>query len=178
MHEFDQILFTATAKITVPYMQLPVAAMEDPIYRERVYCYELYHQMRCLWPPDSRYSLGGEIDKKSHPLIRGNGLDNVKPDLLVHEPGDMGGNYAVIEVKPISTGRAGIRKDLRTLTAFRRHGEYARAIFLVYGDIVDVETIVKAVRQIAAQDEGETIDLDSIELWSHERAGLPSTRVA
>jgi len=97
MQEFDQILTTATGNVPERYFQLPVDGQEDPIYRERVYCYELYHQMRSVWPEHSPYTLGGEVDKSGHRLIRGNGLDNAKPDFLVHMPGDMGGNYAIIE---------------------------------------------------------------------------------
>ena len=33
----------ATAALDAHYFQLPVAELEDVIYRERVYCYELYH---------------------------------------------------------------------------------------------------------------------------------------
>lgn len=46
METFVKILRKATANIPPEYFQLPIAGREDPIYRERVYCYELYHQMR------------------------------------------------------------------------------------------------------------------------------------
>jgi hypothetical protein len=176
MEDFDQILSDATAKVATPYMQLPVAGMEDPIYRERVYCYELYHQLRNLWPTNCFYSLGGEVDKKNHPLIRGNNLDGVKPDLLVHQPGDMGGNYAVIEVKPVLVRNAGLKKDLRTLTAFRRHGEYARALLLVYGDAADIQPLLQRAQILAHRDNGNSIDLNCIEIWWHRLSGQPAER--
>lgn len=99
MHELDQILVLATQSIREEYFQLPIDGRDKPVYRERVYCYELYHQMRRNWPNGSLFTLSGEVDKSGHPLIRGNGLDRAKPDFLVHVPGDMGGNHAVIEVK-------------------------------------------------------------------------------
>lgn len=89
---FEPLLQEATSKIGYNYFQLPIDGQEDPIYRERVYCYELYHQLRSIWPKDCEYELSGEVDKSGHPLIRGNNLDRIKPDFLVHVPGDMQGN--------------------------------------------------------------------------------------
>jgi hypothetical protein len=66
-------------------MQLSVAGAEARVYRERVYCYELYHQWRCQWANDSRFELSGEADKIGDPIIR----RNAKPDFLVHVPGEM-----------------------------------------------------------------------------------------
>lgn len=59
--------------------------------------------MRLRWPKECPYSLCGEVDKAGHPLIRGHGLDHLKPDFLVHDPGDLDENLVVIEVKPITT---------------------------------------------------------------------------
>ena len=117
----EQLIADATENIERNYFQLPIDGQEEPVYRERVYCYELYHQLRSHWPDNTNYELSGEVDKSGHPLIRGNNLDNVKPDLLVHIPGDMEGNHTIIEVKPINAKRDGLSKDLSTLTAFRRY---------------------------------------------------------
>jgi hypothetical protein len=64
-------LLNASQEVPPEYFQLPVAGSERLEYRERVYCYELYHRWRCQWPSDFRFSLGGEINKSGHPLIRG-----------------------------------------------------------------------------------------------------------
>jgi hypothetical protein len=133
---FQRVLTEAASHITAPYFQLPDAGLEDPAYRERVYSYELYHQLRKRWPASlSRYSLGGEVDKTGHPLVRGNDLDRVKPDLIVHVPGDMSWNLAVVEIKPALLDRRKIEHDLRKLAAFcdPDRGRYASAFFLVYG---------------------------------------------
>ncbi len=66
----------ATTAIGNDYMLLPIAGAPLPIYRERVYCYELYHQLRVEMDRnqervDFPYSLGGEIDKRAHPVMRG-----------------------------------------------------------------------------------------------------------
>lgn len=68
MDGFDALLGTSTHAVPETYFQLPVAGREGPSYRERVYCYELYHQLRCRWPVDTGYSLAGEVDKKGHHL--------------------------------------------------------------------------------------------------------------
>ena len=154
----------ATQGVTRPYFQLPVAGTQDLIYRERVYCYELYHQMRSLWPFDCQFSLSGEIDKAGHPLVRGNNLDAKKPDFLVHVPGDMGGNYAVVEVKPVNAGLDGVKKDLDTLAAFRQLADYERGLLLVYGEGAPQGMQPKILEHIRADRRG-------LEIWAHRASG-------
>ncbi|WP_143271608.1 hypothetical protein [Bradyrhizobium mercantei] len=98
MDGLSSLLASATADIGGEYFQLPVHG-GGPIYRERVYCYELYHQMRRRWPEDGPFRLSGEVDKAAHPVLSGLGASYAKPDLLVHGPGDMRRNHAIIEVK-------------------------------------------------------------------------------
>lgn len=173
MDEFTDIFCAAFQEITNEYFQLPVAGKEDPIYRERVYCYELYHQLRSLWPQHTEYSLSGEVDKNGHELIRGDELDRKKPDFLVHEPGIMEHNYLIIEVKPSNADRKGIEKDLKTLTAFRTKGGYSKAIFLIYGGPdSNLEKIKTTSKNIFAEiNNNEKINLDLIELWHHPNPG-------
>lgn len=170
MDEFDQILAEATQLIAESYFMLPVAGREWPIYRERVYCYELYHQLRLKWTVNCVYSLGGEVDKRGHPLIRGNNLDNRKPDFLVHVPGNMR-NYAVIEVKPITAAEGEIVEDVDTLQAFHEHAGYERGLLLLYGNARTTEQrnaqIELAVRERAP----------AVEVWHHLGTGNPARRV-
>src|SRR5580704_3002684 len=121
MEQLDDILQQATAAIGREYFLLSIHGA-DPVHRERVYCYELYHQMRLRWPaPDySPYRLNGEIDKGGHPYFK-NERGSPKPDLLVHVPGT-GDNHAVIEVKSSRAKAKEIRKDLRTLSRFANFG--------------------------------------------------------
>lgn len=161
MQEFSRILEQATAGIQAEYFQLPIDGREDPIYRERVYCYELYHQLRVIWPPQSRFTLSGEVDKSGHPLIRGNGLDRSKPDFLVHTPGDMAGNYAVIEVKPICVSASKVLEDIETLSNYVTYAQYSRALFLVYGREVDGPALRAAIDSLQAHERPE------IEVWYH-----------
>jgi hypothetical protein len=131
MHELTDVLMGATAHIGPEYFCLTVHG-GGPVYRERVYCYELYHQMRLRWPIEGPFQLSGEVDKTAHPILSQLGASYAKPDLLVHGPGDMGLNHAIVEVKSLMARPAGIRKDLKTLALFRADVGYARAIYLIY----------------------------------------------
>jgi hypothetical protein len=132
---FIDCLKKAGAKIEQHYFQLPVAGKEEPIYRERVYCYELYHQLRNALGDDFPYKLDGEVDKKGHPVIRLT-LGPKKPDFIVHKPGKMDRNLVVIEVKPITVKDRinELRKDLKTLQGFLDKAKYYRAIMLIYSN--------------------------------------------
>jgi hypothetical protein len=167
MDELSEILRTATAAIERPYFQLKIDG-GDPVFRERVYCYELYHQMRNNWPTGTKFFLNGEIDKQAHPILRELNADHAKPDLLAHTPGDMAGNYAIIEVKH-STAAVGVRKDLKTLNLFVRKVGYQRAIYLIYG----CEANADGVRRIKAV-ANEFKELAPIEVWLHREVGQPA----
>ena len=163
MEQLDRIIREAAAAIDVIYFQLPVDG-GDPVYRERVYCYELYHQMRAVWPQDAQFSLNGEVDKRAHPLWGRIQARIAAPDLLVHTPGHMDGNHCVIEVKPSNARREGIEKDLLTLSQFRDRAGYERAILLFYGSIPQVlEAAIRGAGQ-----------LPTIEYWLHPAHHTPA----
>jgi hypothetical protein len=175
---FRGLIALATAGITPDYFLLPVADAEggEPLllYRERVYAYELYHQLRRIWPEDWLYTLAGEIDKRGHPIIRGGYLDNSKPDLLVHIPGRMDANLAVLEIKPLRSDvhpgeREAFQRDLQKLAAFRAIG-YASAFFLVFGEPVER---VREYRHVL-REAGTEID---VVLLHHARPGEPAIAV-
>ena len=167
VQELTKILQAATAGIGPIYFRLNIDG-DDPVYRERVYCYELYHQMRRRWPNNSEFYLNGEIDKAAHPILRELGATNKKPDFLIHRPGYMSGNHAIVEVKHGRTSPQGIAKDLRTLTLFRSTVGYERAIYLVYGD--ECEIIADRIANVAARMGGTT----PIELWLHRGVDEPA----
>jgi hypothetical protein len=122
-------LFKGSAEVGETYMQLPVADKEEPEYRERVYCYELYHRWRSRWIEKVGYSLAGEIDKRKHPIIRG----APKPDFLVHVPGRMD-NLLVVEVKPANATPGDVGSDLQKLMYFRTgEPKYRAAYMWIYG---------------------------------------------
>ncbi len=105
-------------------------------FRERVYCYELYHQLRINLSGSQNfpYALQGEMDKHGNPIFH-NEISAAKPDFILHKPGTMEHNLLVIEVKPLNNASySQLKKDLDTLTGFLDLGYY-RAIHLIYGSI-------------------------------------------
>lgn len=167
MQELTNIIEGATSGISSSYFHLNIDG-GNSIYRERVYCYELYHQMRLRWPDDTEFYLNGEIDKAAHPILRKLGADYAKPDLLIHKPGYMKGNHAIIEVKSARASTAGIRKDLRTLSLYVSKVGYQRAIYLIYG--YETNAIVERILCVAE----EFPESVPIELWLHRKTGEPA----
>jgi hypothetical protein len=168
MDGLSDLLANATAEIGAGYFRLGIDGGPS-VYRERVYCYELYHQMRCRWPEAGPFVLNGEVDKAGHGLLKELGASGFKPDLLVHVPGTMGGNHAVIEVKPAGEVQEKAAKDLNTLAVFRTRVRYARAIYLIYGHIIS-DRIIEHVLDVEAKMEVRA----PIELWLHREAGEPA----
>ena len=123
----------AIKKINTHYTQLSVVGSDKPIYRERVYCYELYHQLRCILGDAFPYKLDGELDKRSHLCYP----DGEKPDFVIHVPGKMEQNLVVIEVKPVTVKDKikELRKDFDKLKMFISNDNYYRAIMLIYGNV-------------------------------------------
>ena len=143
---FVEILKGATSRIGREYFLLPVAGSDDSIYRERVYCYELYHRLREFFEASGfQYSLAGEVDKNGHTIIYPK-LGAKKPDLIVHKPKTMEDNLIVVEVKPIRTDIREAKKDIETLIGFLDHAQYYRASHLVYGgNEKDINEYVRGV---------------------------------
>jgi hypothetical protein len=160
-----EMIAGATSRIADEYFQLPVADA-DEVYRERVYCYELYHQLRSGWG-SFPFSLGGEVDKSGNPYFEGGPYARAKPDMLVHTPGDMNRNLAVVEIKSIDVGIDGIRVDLQKLTWFCENARYFAGIFIVYGDAGADDILQQRIRQANAPD----IDFRRLRFFHHRHAG-------
>lgn len=165
MNDLDSILKAATAEVEERYFRLQIHGGPS-VFRERVYCYELYHQMRKLWSTQGKYILNGEVDKQAHPLFKKLKAARSKPDLLVHTPGNSDGNHAIIEVKH-SLSTHGIAKDLRTLNLFLREVNYQRAIYLIYGD----QATTIGIKEIEAE-AYKISELGPIEIWLHPNVGV------
>jgi hypothetical protein len=127
-------LITATGRIEDCYFRVQTASKNGPtvVYRERVYCYELYHQLRNAIPDNGEYTLMGELDKRGHEIFHGGKV----PDFVFHVPGTMKGNLAVMEVKRIDNNENDeIQNDCDKLRKFvEEEGKYKGAIYLVFGD--------------------------------------------
>lgn len=170
MDELTDVLMDATCAIEAGYFKLAIDG-DAAVYRERVYCYELYHQMRMRWPAGCLYVLNGEVDKSGHLLLRELKLDGFKPDFLIHRPGWMLGNFAIMEVKSQSARSDDIKKDLLALTRFRREANYRRAIYLVFGE--KARRTLQRIRLVA----NRLDQLADIELWVHTTPGACAEHV-
>ena len=170
MHDLDQRLAAATAGISQKFILLPIHG-QPATFRERVYCYELYHQLRKDWPQDSPFELNGEVDKAGHQHLRLWHGDKCKPDFLIHTPGDMAGNFAILEVKPCQASAKAIRKDLATLALFSGDSiRYRRALYLIYG--TRAHQMAQRVQQLRADVTGA----GKVEIWIHTEARQPAER--
>lgn len=123
------------------FFNFKIAGADDPIKRERVYCAELYHQMRMKWV-GLDYDLNIEPDKKKHPIIE-KYCGPVDPDMVVHRGGDMGpeDNLAVIEVKTSGGDlTTGIEKDLNTINCMTSiPNGYFGGVVIVFGELTELK---------------------------------------
>lgn len=172
MDDFTNIFEQGTAAIEPGYFRLNIHG-GGPVYRERVYCYELYHQMRLRWPSACPFTLNGEIDKAAHPILADLGADRAKPDFLVHTPGAMEGNFLIIEVKSQSATNNDIRIDLEKLWQFTSAVGYRRAIYLLFG-----HGPTKVMERVRAIREEDIARFGAIELWVHDCPGRAAARYA
>ncbi len=164
MQEFTGILQKATKAIKPEYFLLPVYGDHEPIFRERVYCYELYHQLRKRWR-NADYCLNGEIDKRGHPDPAVIALGHVVPDFLIHKAGQWL-NYAVMEVKPRKADSSDEQIDIDKLIKFREL-DYKRLIYLIYGEMTPSQLCrVK-----------DKIGDSPIELWWHDSPGRAAKQI-
>lgn len=97
-------------------------------YQERVLAYEFYHQLRllmekglCAWDA----FLQAEVSKEYQHIF----AERTVPDFLIHVPGTLEQDHAVIEVKLAARPLHELRSDQRKLLLFR--GEHVRYQYLV-----------------------------------------------
>jgi len=169
---FLSMLEDATSRIAADYFELPVHGA-DPMYRERVYCYELYHQLRCAFG-NYPFGLGGEVDKAGHPHFDDGPYAGSKPDLLVHTPGKMHRNLAIVEVKRATVRRDDIGHDLGKLQWFCDNAAYFGGVFLVYGEVGESDVLERKIRDAAGQ---ASIDLTDLACMYHRNVGKQARRI-
>lgn len=144
MTEFLNFLGIALKNVDEKYWNVHSAEDEDFI-RERVFCYELYHEMRKLQENDKggiKYSTFSNIDLYAEPDKRGWAKlkpdEKKNPDFIFHKKANSN-NLIVMEVKGNENGD--IKKDFDTLTAFlseKNYLKYKYGIFLLYGKTMTV----------------------------------------
>lgn len=125
---FMASLMVAMKRIPEQYFYFHVVGDDSPIKRERVYCYELYHQLRCLLTNEFPFNITAEPDKRRHPIIK----KGINPDLIIHSCGDMARNLVVVEVKT-SDNLEDLPKDFETIQYMLAEARYYRGVSLLFG---------------------------------------------
>lgn len=132
VHDFlEYYLLPAIDDIAEKYYQVPVLVNSRKTrvtHPERVFCYELYHQLRKKLGDTFEFDLHGELPKSNRMFFRKHKI----PDLIIHSAGSMAKNQLVVEVKS-GLDKRGIEKDVETLTQFLIFSDYHNAILLIYG---------------------------------------------
>ena len=130
--QFKRALQRSIVNIDQRYFQID-RQDDQSAWRERVYCYELYHQLRHQLGDVFPYTLHGEIDKRGHDAISQFFDNGPNPDFVVHIPGTPN-NLVVIEVKSsLQADADNAQKDLGKLQTFVEKVKYGHGIFLVFG---------------------------------------------
>jgi hypothetical protein len=124
------LLKSGLSRVGAGYFILKATYEPAGIVRERVFCYELYHQARLSMKRGDKLSLNGEIDKRGHYDFKKRHQKN--PDFVFHTPGTHAGNTLVVEVKGTLASTAGIRKDICTLVRFVESYDYSAGVFVLY----------------------------------------------
>lgn len=177
--DFDEVVerfIRATTAVADEYFLLKVAGGGGPVWRERVYCYELYHQLRINW--GDKLMLAAEVDKRSHPLphFRIDELRDVKPDFIVHDAGHEHDDVAVIEVKRAISKSQKITDDYLTLMNFCHRARYKGGIMLFFG--INRRLSTKAARALDAARENAGFVCDKPLVTLHHAApGQPAVRI-
>jgi hypothetical protein len=159
IEEFICLIKNALKNIEKKYYKFPTFTDSGKKYitRERVFCYELYHQMRTIQKEndknDENYklkklTLNGEPDKSGHQYIQ----NALNPDFIFHIPGTMD-NFAVIEVKGYDHQKSLIKndlcKDLCKLTEFVQNNGYEYGIMLIFN--YSIEKAIPVIQEIVKE---------------------------
>jgi hypothetical protein len=128
-----KLLIDAMRQVPKDYLEQPFLDKTGGVnfaYLERVYAYELYHQLRLVIGNDKRMAVYGEPVKSSNALYYSS---EKIPDLIIHEPGTSN-NIAVIEIKSAwNLKKSGLIKDVKTATEFKKK-DYICSVFIVFGN--------------------------------------------
>ncbi|WP_308638970.1 hypothetical protein [Paenibacillus silvisoli] len=134
---FLDALKSAAMNIAAEYFKVMFYGSDQLKFRERVYCYELYHQLRiALSEENLPYLLHGEMDKRTHrEYSQVLSLKNSTPDFIIHVPEVMEHNLIVMEVKHVESTMPSILEDIKKLSEFVKAGSYYRGISYIFGEL-------------------------------------------
>ena len=160
------------------YYKITTTYESSGIVRERVFCYELYHQMRSVQSARglTDVQIHGEIDKSGHIAFDRNSRKN--PDFVFHVPGMMKGNAIVVEVKGKIEGnyQEGVYKDIVTLSKFTNNKHYYHSgILIIYNYTYD-EFLRKIGEFLKNRLQENKVSTDKIIIICKKSKSSPSVR--
>lgn len=138
---FLDLLDRAAVEVSAEYMTMQYISAQGKVEaarQERVYCYELYHQMRVLMCQADGDELAAAVADgwllnaevvKTLSYIPGEEI----PDFIWHMQGQKRNGH-VLEVKRASAPLPGIKRDVDKLRKFKAKAGYANATLLVVGE--------------------------------------------
>ncbi len=136
---FYNALLESTSKIDKHFYKVKLAYFNQTMYRENVYCYELYYQLRKILGEDFPYMLSGDVDKASHPDIVERCLE-FKSTFLIHQPGIFN-SESLLAILYVCSLDYAFRYPETLIENFNKmncainvQGGYYRGIMLIYGD--------------------------------------------
>jgi hypothetical protein len=155
--------------------------------RERVFCYELYHQLRIkIESPEQTLELAKDIIQLHGELSKGlySSYPNITLDFIIHQPTKTDYNLIAVEVKSNfdsfeRKGKPdGIYKDFISLCHMLNNG-YKLGIFVLFGKTYQafLDTWVKNQSKMAGNYEMFKYFGDRIKILVKESAGLESELV-
>lgn len=128
-----KVICNAISQVPKEYYKIKTSEGES-IIRERVFCYEFYHQIRKIQDDANEISIGsiyGEVDKSGRLDYNGE-----NPDFIFHSPGDNDHNLSILEVK-VKYDNLQIKSDLTKLNNFIKNHQYKYGIFLLLNYSLD-----------------------------------------
>jgi hypothetical protein len=173
-----QLLKRAVQAVGAEYCSVGYLANRDgkehSKFAERVFCYELYHQVMIHWEQEGvpdKAVVHGELAKSAYfktRLIAAFEGRGTYPDLLFHQPGSMDWNLVVVEVKGSRCRASDLKHDVIKLRAYLTGGRYAIGVLLVVGED-DPRSRVRAA--LGPSDDGIRV------LWKHPSGMAPTVVV-
>ena len=173
LQKYVDLIKNALGNIDTKYFKMDIFGSSKKIIRERVFCYELYHQIRLCQKKSglNQLTLNAEPDKSGR-----YDFDRENPDFIFHIPGTMDHNDIIIEVKGDLSRIGAIEKDIHTLTNFVRNYEYRKGIYIIYGKCPErVKERIRGIIQILDNDNKEKLKsiASKIDIFIIDRAQAP-----
>ena len=128
----------------VDYSRPEPAEIAAQTWQERIFAYELYHQLRLLWTEQpalrAHCVIHAEVRKGYQHIA---GFDYM-PDFLFHLP-QPDQNHAVAEIKLAARSSPDIAADLKKLIRFHDKFKYDDLIEILVGSDRDCERVIQAL---------------------------------